>query len=88
MCAEFNRITYGNIQKSMQEYKVGREKATTKNYFRYEGKLYPVMNIVKVAIEHNDKITHNTLYDDFSSCKNTLNRLLDNQIVFYKLEEV
>jgi len=88
MCAEFNRITYGNIQKSMEEYRLGRESANTKNYFRYEGKLYPVMNIVKVAIEYNDKITNNTLYNNFSCCKNTLNILLDNQIVFYKLEEV
>ncbi len=87
MCDEFNKIQYENIEKSMNDYCKGREKSTTKNYFRYKDALYPVMNIVKVAIENNSDIVNNRLYDNLPRCKYILNQLLEDEIIFYKLEE-
>ncbi len=87
MCTEteFNQIKNKDLKKSMDDYFIGREKATTKNYFRYEGKLYPVMNIVKVAIENNSKIANHKLYDNLFCCEETIKQLLEDEISFYKL---
>ena len=87
MCDEFNKIQYENIEKSINDYYVGRENPATKYYFRYKKVLYPVMNIVKVAIENNSDISNDRLYDNFPCCKYILNKLLDNEIIFYKLME-
>ncbi len=84
---EFDKITYSNLQKSIDTYYIGRERSSTKNYFKYHGRFYPIMNIVKIAIEYNDDIANDQLYDNLSCCKNTLCRLLDKQITFYKLYE-
>ncbi len=87
MCDEFDYIRYEDVEKSMSEYYQGREKQTTKHYFRYQGKLYPTMNIVKVAIENNSDIINDRLYDNLSCCKNTIKQLVDDEIIFYTLEE-
>jgi len=84
---EFNQIQNKDLRKSMDDYFIGRERATTKSYFRYEGKLYPVMNIVKVAIENNSDISNDRLYDNLFCCKETIIQLLGNEITFYKLSE-
>ena len=82
---EFNQIKNKDLRKSMDDYFIGRERATTKNYFRYEGKLYPVMNIVKVAIENNSDIANDRLYDNLPCCKYIINQLLGDEISFYKM---
>lgn len=89
MCivTEFNKIENKDIKISMDSYSIGRENPTTINYFRYDGKLYPVMNIVKIAIENNKDITNDRLYDNLSCCKKTIRRLLEHEITFYKLSD-
>ncbi len=87
MCneTEFNQIKNKDLKKSIDSYTSGREKPTTENYFRYEGKVYPIMNIVKVAIENNSNISNDRLYDNLPCCKYIINQLLDDEISFYKM---
>lgn len=84
---QFNKIKFNDIQKSMDGYYHGRENSTTRNYFIYKGKLYPIMNIVKIAIESSNDISNNQLYDNLPCCKYILERLLVEEVSFYKLIE-
>ncbi len=89
MCMEieFNQIKKKDLKKSMDCYSAGKERSTTKHYFRYQDKLYPVMNIVKIAIENNSDIANDRLYDNLFCCKKTIKQLLENKVTFYKLSE-
>ena len=72
----FSRLQTEDIVSAMLNYQYNQEKLTTKNYFLIHGKKFPVMNIIKNAMEINgsfDKLDYNNIH----LCRETLKEKLN-----------
>jgi len=72
----FSRLKTEDIVAAMLNYKDSQEKLTTKNYFFIYEKKFPVMNIIKNAMEINgsfDKLD----YDNIHLCTETIKEKLN-----------
>ncbi len=72
---EQSKLSLVDIELSIENYYSNREKNTTKKYFIYKEKKYPIMNVIKEAIiisnKRNNKI-HKMGYDNIDACIETL----------------
>ena len=76
MCDKFSRLKIQDIVMAMIKYKAKDENGTTTNYFTIHGKEFPVMRIIKSAMEFNGSFGSKD-YDNLHCCKKTLIALLD-----------
>jgi len=76
MCDEFLRLKIRDIVMAMIKYNDGDEKSTTINYFYIHGRKFPVMRIIKSAMEINGSFK-SLEYNNSSCCEKTLLALLD-----------
>ena len=72
----FSRLTTEDIVAAMLNYKESQEKSTSKNYFLIHGKKFPVMNIIKNAMEINGSFDKSD-YDNIHLCTETLKEKLN-----------
>jgi len=76
MCDKFSRLKIQDIVMAMIKYNDGDEKSTTVNYFNLHGRKFPIMHIIKSAMEINGSF-ESLDYNNSSCCKKTLMSLLD-----------
>ena len=76
MCDEFSRLTIRDIERAMTTYSNGDEKETTTNYFIFNEKNFPIMRIIKSAMEINGSFGSKD-YDNLHCCKKTIMTLLN-----------
>ena len=70
------RLKTEDIVLAMLKYKSNQEKLTTKNYFLIHTEKFPIMNIVKNAMEINGSFERFD-YDNISLCKEILKNKLN-----------
>ena len=76
MDKKFRKLTIEDIVLSILKYKKGDEKSTSTNYFRLGSQEFPVMRIVKEAMEINGSFEDKD-YDHQSFCKKILEERLN-----------
>ena len=87
MISSLEKITTLDICKSLITYVPKRENSTTTNYFRFQNIDYPVMNIIKVAMEFNDGFEAQG-YNNLAVCKKILkDKLKINNDSFFNKKE-
>ena len=76
MCDKFSKLKIRDIVMAMINYKVDDENSTTVNYFYIHGRKFPVMRIIKSAMEINGSF-ESLDYNNSSCCEKTLIAFLD-----------
>lgn len=74
---EQKKLRLSDIALSLENYYANRENSTTTKYFEYKNSKYPIMNIIKVAIDISNQkagkeLINSKAYDNIQACIKTL----------------